>query len=574
MKYLIVIFLFVSINLKATNYYVSNSGNDSNSGITTILPWKTLNNVNTNTFLQGDSILLKRGDVWIEALTQGNYILSGYGTGSKPEIRGYDEITGWTTLGNWSEYSTGVWRWATTESNRLWVNGRERKESASLTLTDEYFWIWTGGYLYIKAPSNPATYFHSIMNGLKLNADCIYMLGATNAKIINVKISGSVGIVRSSNVEIYNCEIGYRTDFYGLTLMGSANIGCTNILIHGNVVDTGDSLKYNYYRGANGSTNNGIWLNRGSSNCKVYNNYIRNWSHSGIAMFNDDNVSYTMHDNEIYNNFITAPLIDYGRGFGADYQEANGYNNSFHDNTIVNTSVQNQISANGLKFYNNIIDNVVGCTYPDKANVGVGISISSYNPNSPPVNMEIYNNLIRNCADPAIWVWNFDAATQVSHINIHDNNFVNCNQAFGQYSLFVRYNQPIINHNSYSNNHIYNSFNTNTVKYNNVQMNVSAFNGISPNYNDVISGNDAILKFGGYPTTVDDLQIIYNETNTSKTFSLSQPMINTAGDKYTSSVTLQPYTSMVLMKDKNILIKYLTGEDGKSLFIGNKLMMR
>src|SRR3989344_5939415 len=52
-----------------TVYYVSNStGKDSNEGVSTGSPWKTLGKVNGKTFLPGDIVLFKRGDRWDEAL--------------------------------------------------------------------------------------------------------------------------------------------------------------------------------------------------------------------------------------------------------------------------------------------------------------------------------------------------------------------------------------------------------------------------------------------------------------------------------------------------------------------------
>jgi len=46
-----------------------------------------------------------------------------------------------------------------------------------------------------------------------------------------------------------------------------------------------------------------------------------------------------------------------------------------------------------------------------------------------------------------------------------------------------------------------------------------------------------------------DLQFEYNVTTSPKTVSLSYPMVDIKGTKYNSSVTLQPYTSVVLMRD-------------------------
>lgn len=107
MKQLITILLLhVSITVNATTYYVSNSGDDSNSGLTQVLAWQTLDKVNSFTFSEGDQILFKRGDTFYGTLrinqsgTSGNPITFGaYGFGDKPVITGLKSVTAWTDLG-------------------------------------------------------------------------------------------------------------------------------------------------------------------------------------------------------------------------------------------------------------------------------------------------------------------------------------------------------------------------------------------------------------------------------------------------------------------------------------------
>jgi len=109
----------------AASYYVSNSGNDSNSGLTEALAWKTLAKVNNFKPQPGDQILFKKGDAWEGTLTvtasgaSGNPIVYGaYGTGDNPKIYGSTEITGWT------KYSGNIYQ-ATVSSdiNQLFVDG-------------------------------------------------------------------------------------------------------------------------------------------------------------------------------------------------------------------------------------------------------------------------------------------------------------------------------------------------------------------------------------------------------------------------------------------------------------------
>ena len=86
------------------DYFVSfTDGLDTNDGLSTGAPWKTLSKVNSSTFAAGKKIALKAGDSWEETLTppssgsSGSEIIFGaYGSGARPKIVGSDEITGWT----------------------------------------------------------------------------------------------------------------------------------------------------------------------------------------------------------------------------------------------------------------------------------------------------------------------------------------------------------------------------------------------------------------------------------------------------------------------------------------------
>jgi len=97
------LFFFTATPAFATNYYVSNTGNDAASGTSESAPWKTIAKVNTILFLPGDQILFKKGDAWKEQLTipsSGNssnsIIFGAYGNGSNPVIDGTTPVTGWS----------------------------------------------------------------------------------------------------------------------------------------------------------------------------------------------------------------------------------------------------------------------------------------------------------------------------------------------------------------------------------------------------------------------------------------------------------------------------------------------
>ena len=102
------IFLFFSLTASATTYYLSSSsGNDSNSGTSSSSPWRTLNKLNSFHNLQaGDNVLFKRGDTFYGYVTifnsgsRANPITFGaYGSGPKPIISGFTNVTTWNNLG-------------------------------------------------------------------------------------------------------------------------------------------------------------------------------------------------------------------------------------------------------------------------------------------------------------------------------------------------------------------------------------------------------------------------------------------------------------------------------------------
>ena len=109
-KYILFILLYFAVISTATNYYVSSSsGNDANSGKSTLLAWKSIAKVNSsmNTFVAGDSILFKCGDTFTDQLNvtkSGTSVLpivyGSYSTGAKPFLNTAVTLTGWTVTSN------------------------------------------------------------------------------------------------------------------------------------------------------------------------------------------------------------------------------------------------------------------------------------------------------------------------------------------------------------------------------------------------------------------------------------------------------------------------------------------
>jgi hypothetical protein len=83
----------------ATTYHVDPAGNDANDGTSTATAWRTLKRASDAVLAPGDSLLLKRGGSWTEALvmaesgTSSSPITVGsYGSGASPIIHGGNAI--------------------------------------------------------------------------------------------------------------------------------------------------------------------------------------------------------------------------------------------------------------------------------------------------------------------------------------------------------------------------------------------------------------------------------------------------------------------------------------------------
>ena len=89
--------------LFATNYYLSNAGNDANTGITISSPWASIDKLNTVVFQPGDSILFSSGNVFSGQLTinaNGSelqpLVIATYGGSDPAIISGAKPVSGWT----------------------------------------------------------------------------------------------------------------------------------------------------------------------------------------------------------------------------------------------------------------------------------------------------------------------------------------------------------------------------------------------------------------------------------------------------------------------------------------------
>ena len=134
-----------------TAYYVSNNGDDANSGTSPETQWKTMEKV-TQTKLQfGDAVFFERGGVWNGRLImQDGVTYSAYGTGDKPIWTG--SPIGIADESKWELFGT------TTDGGKIWKY-YERVRDVGTVLLDghivarKYYPIWDGKK-YLTSDSN------------------------------------------------------------------------------------------------------------------------------------------------------------------------------------------------------------------------------------------------------------------------------------------------------------------------------------------------------------------------------------------------------------------------------------
>jgi len=383
----------------------------------------------------------------------------------------------------------------------------------------------------------------------------------------------------------------------GITFQGANSLAltfnaCSNINITNCIINKIGLVGINLYNTATYTINN---------------NFIKNCNYSAIFSY-----AGTKNTNEkITNNIIDSTYMILG--VGRLYQPAaihtntdvslvqynsiqhSGYDGIMHTgltgqvrNNFINYSLLNRSDGGGiytsvettnLVIDSNIILNSIG--YPlGEQNGYVGTRGIYLDSNS--ANVTVSNNTVAHCWD-GIYL---SSGT--------DHNTIAGNTVFDNTRAALTINNPFqaagsVNNNVVNNNKfIAKSINTG-IKWYNDQMCLlvsSSYNDITtfissasgncyarplsdtytvkvsqPNIGTVskrfeewqtFSGKDASsTKSPQSISSENDFQFEYNNTKTVKTVTLSRPMIDMKGTKYVGSITLQPYTSVVLMKDAN-----------------------
>jgi parallel beta-helix repeat (two copies) len=646
----------ISLHINATTYYVSNTGNDANTGLTTATPWKTLDKVNATTFKPGDQILFQKGNTFYGSITvkqsgtAGNPITFGaYGSGANPVITGFYTVPAWTNLGNniWESTSTVS---SLSECNMVTINGINTPMGRFPKVTDTnkgYYTYqshsgqtsitssnltgtpnWTGAEVVIRnqafhfkrsvvtsqsgstlnfgdigegfsdgngfffqndmrcVTQQNEWYFNSATKKIKIysttqpsnvniaNIENLITINANYLTFSNIKFTGSNGcgiynpILISSyhHISIDNCifsQIGVCAIYVNANYLSFTN----NLISDCNI--SAIEATYGNHVDIKGNTIKDIGLLPGMRNNKVYtmcnaaldggnvtawtikNNVIQNIGFNGISLWASDTV---LIQNNLFDTFCS--VLDDGAAIYT--YSASGSTN--HAVTITrNICLNGKAAVEGSAFvhhahgiYLDQGSKNVTVSYNSCANnTGSGIYMNSAGNNT------IRNNTCYNNSENQLSYQYFGGTAPIPTNDKFFKNLLISRNNGGttldfQKSLYIYFsNKTLILQAFTSDSNVYaRPYADDKVFFVNQDVWANSFKTLADW--QLFSGQDVHSKKSYQSVSnLNDLQFVYNETSANKTIALSQPMVDVQGARYSGNIILQPYTSLVLMKDNN-----------------------
>lgn len=263
-----ILLLFNSPLYSQKTYFVSNKGNDNNSGLSEIFPFKTIEKLIIKTPKPFDTIKLERGSIWHESLfltkdtvknwrdlydknMVSNITIEAYGVGENPILDGSDIMDS-----NWNKYKLnsnvyyrklfigtkddmqrpGVW-------DNFIVNGKQShlRKRASIELVNEnpgsFYYSIADSLLYVSTYERSEPKDKQI--SVSMRNDCIFIGDSAHINGITTKRNlyndGSLLVGKNSIVENSNILDGTKHNI----LIGSGKIINCNISGQGFVDDYG-----------------------------------------------------------------------------------------------------------------------------------------------------------------------------------------------------------------------------------------------------------------------------------------------------------------------------------------------
>ncbi|MDR3662954.1 MAG: right-handed parallel beta-helix repeat-containing protein [Mycobacterium sp.] len=210
-------------------YYISNTGNDSNDGLSQQSAWATIQKANDSLPQDRSLVLFRRGETFYgEFSLPAGCEVGAYGTGAKPTLTLYKLLN---KPSGWHEHSPGIWKidlgspathdgYNTTNDANIGfllvdqaVKPALKFDLSELQLPWDFFCDRSNHTLYVKASENPTTLASEIKaaphgDGTGVAVSCPEH--GNNIHDIHVTGSGGHGIRGlGSDIQIHDCLIDY-----------------------------------------------------------------------------------------------------------------------------------------------------------------------------------------------------------------------------------------------------------------------------------------------------------------------------------------------------------------------------
>lgn len=206
------------LTVKGQVIYVSEKGNDSNSGTSASEPIRTITRLRRFEVAEGDAVLFERNGIYRTEETfkiKSGVAYGAYGEGSKPVI-----------CGSVCNYAKS--KWVQTEHEKIWKTtvpgeagimtfendsrvGVRKFSLEELENEEEYFHDLENQILYMYAKSNPSKVYEDIEIGT--TKDLLEGFHANNVRIQNLSLkytaNHAISLGDNTNVEITGCEVGW-----------------------------------------------------------------------------------------------------------------------------------------------------------------------------------------------------------------------------------------------------------------------------------------------------------------------------------------------------------------------------
>lgn len=306
----------------AVTYYVSSSaGKDANDGRSPGSAWKTIGRVNSAPLGPGDSVLLKRGDLWRDQLIpvsggpSGPVTYGAYGDGAKPRICGSVDRS---YKADWRDIGNHIWETRDIPrdvGNIIFDEGKAVGVKVwSLKNVDQPNKFWydkENGLVALYCERNPAVQYRSIECALTR-----YIVDESHRSYIiytnlDLRYGGSHGIggIGTSHIVVRDCDLSFIGG-------GLHSVAASGPVRYGNGIEFWDSARDNLVDSCRlweiydaALTNQGLGKNI-QSNIRYVNNIIWNCEYS-FEYWNRPEDSVT---EEIY--FENNTCVNAGHGWG------------------------------------------------------------------------------------------------------------------------------------------------------------------------------------------------------------------------------------------------------------------